>query len=351
MSFTRKLISRGIPLLGGLAVLAGCADTSPKYTAQPEKRMNEQIVKTLSNELDILFIIDDSGSMNPHQANLEANMDLFMRGISHTRFIDYHIGAISTAEEELNPLIPAAGPGGGRLAGAVPFVTRGMPDALNILKKNVMMGTSGSAFERVFSPMKLALSEPNLSGWNKGFYREKAHLAIIVITDAEDQTQSSFTRRPPGTDLDLGPQEAYEFLLKLKSGDKSKIATYGAIIRPDDDPSVCPKDDSSSDHSRLLQFFEISEGVTYGLCDPDFGMRLAEVAKDIARRISPKHVLDRRPKLETITVLYGDKVIPPDPMRGWTYEPSENSISFGPNVDWGFPESGTRLQVLFDPAD
>src|SRR3954469_18675110 len=46
--------------------------------------------------VDILFVIDNSGSMGSHQANLAQNIGLFIDQIKKNVNLNFHIGVIST---------------------------------------------------------------------------------------------------------------------------------------------------------------------------------------------------------------------------------------------------------------
>lgn len=352
-SFTTRSLTT-ISLTAFSCFMLACYNNSPKGVGLPPAGQVKQkggSTETLQAKVDILFIVDDSGSMYSHQQNLSDNIDLFTKGLVQNRFIDYHIGVISTAEGANN--YSGAGPGAGRLSGSnVKFVTRKTPDAEVELKNNILIGTSGDGYEKVFSPMKLALTEPNLSGWNQGFYRKDAFVAIVVITDAEDQShQRNGQPRPAGDPLNMSPADAYEFLLSLKGFNKSKVAAYGVYI-PDNVPySQCAWDDGGMSHRRLDEFFSLSNAVTYSLCDVNYGDKLAGIGNDLVRRIARQVALNRRPKLDTIRVSYGTQVIEPDSTRGWVYSPVQNAIAFGRDVEWSEQPDGTEVEVYYEEQD
>ena len=56
------------------------------------------------NKADFLFVIDNSGSMEAHQANLIKNIPRFMGDIaSEIEDLDYHVGVVSTDDFLGNP--------------------------------------------------------------------------------------------------------------------------------------------------------------------------------------------------------------------------------------------------------
>lgn len=348
-------ILTAISLVTFSSLILGCYNSAPKGVGLPPGGQVKQkggSTETLQAKVDILFVVDDSGSMHSHQQNLSNNIDLFTKGLVQNRFIDYHIGVISTSESPNT--YSGASPGAGRLSGKnVKFVARTTPNAEFELKNNILVGTSGDWSEKVFSPTKLALTEPNLSGSNQGFYRKDAFLAIVAITDAEDQShqQSNGSPRLAGDPLDLSPAGAYEFLLSLKGFNKNKIAIYGVYIPNNVPRSQCDWDDSNMPHTRLDEFFTLSNAITYGLCDANYGDKLAGIGADLVRRIARQVALNRRPKLDSIRISYGTQVIEPDAVRGWVYMPAQNAIAFGREIEWSEQPDGTEVEVYYEEQD
>lgn len=345
--------SLSLLLISSLMMTTACQSEDPLIQVDPPggpRRSEKGKVQSYNSKIDILFVIDDSGSMWEHQQNLSKNVDLFINEIASRKHLDYHIGVISTAERPSS--WGTSGPGAGRLSdkGGLKFITRHTPNGMDILRKNMLMGTNGSATEMLFSPTYLALTEPNLSGWNKGFYRREAFFALIYISDAEDQSDETEwgTRKSANDPTNLSPRDFLTFLMRLKKNDPRRIMTYGAIIPENDTSRRCGRD-SSNPYLRIYEFFRISKGLTYGLCDPDYGVKLAGLGKDIARRTSNSLILDRLPKIDTIEVIYGTQVIPPDLHAGWSYEPENNAITFGQDLVWSEQLEGTEVEVFFDP--
>lgn len=340
LSFVTSAVSVG---------LFGCAMKSEPLIGYPPDRQKSTAnnVQTFQAKVDILFVVDDSGSMESHQTGLAANVEKFVDELKKSRVLDYHIGVISTAEDE-GSLGPGAGPGAGRLAGSPKFVSRGTPNGLDLLKKTLMLGTNGSASEMVFKPAAMALSEPNLSSWNAGFFRKGAALALVFITDAEDQSNES-RMAAPGLPTDWSPEAFYDFLLNLKDREAQKILTYGAII-PSDETSQCQRDDPSAKPARIEKFFELSKGIALSLCDPDFGVKLSELGKDISRRVGRRVYLEKRPQLETVEIYFGKQRIEPHLEKGWSYDPIANAIYLGKEIEWQEQDEDTSLEIFFDPV-
>ncbi|MCC6138135.1 MAG: hypothetical protein IT287_05855 [Bdellovibrionaceae bacterium] len=330
-------------LLFTLLVVVGCSPSTPKKIPFVENKPEQSSeVGNISKEsfrpdLDILFIIDDSGSMGVHQANVAANASLFADAIVKTKFLDYHVVVITSS---IGPGFTFPGtpssPGGGKLFGKTRYVDRTTPNGLFVLAENIQVGTNGDATEQFFDPLELALSQPLVSGYNGGFLRPDSYLALIFVTDTDDQSKKN------------DAQSIFDFLVKLK-GNANKIFVGAAFI-PDAEAAVCSGESDIGTSDNLPDFFRLTKAITFSLCDPDFGEKLAEIGRVIARRAQTMY-LKKIPKKGTIKVIVGSAEIPNDAKSGWTYNPVVNGIEFGPNIDWEVFPDNTFPQVDFEAIE
>lgn len=327
-----------------LVVIAGvgfnaCSPASPKLKPEPLVP-NEKIVSA-NNEaftrpsVDILFVIDDSGSMSSHQTNLKRNTDLFVNEFTKLKLIDYHMAVTSTTVDEWGS---KAEDGHLSNLGGKTYIDRNTMNGLDIIKKNMSLGTGGGVYEKLFDPVALALSPPLVNGYNQGFYRPDAHLVIIYVTDTEDQSRS------------YTAQSFMDFLINLKNNNKNKILSYAAYVPVSQ--SGCPRDDSNQ--GKLEKFLDLNVNAgknRVSLCDPSFGQKLVDFSKEIVNVVNKPIILSRPPVVSSIKVMYGTQEIPSDPNIGWTFDPIQNAIVFGPNLklDENQPQ-GTGIDVSFDSA-
>lgn len=326
-------------IASALLSLAACSPTTPKLVPQqtdkPEQVTDVSDTKlTFSRDLDILFVIDDSGSMSGHQQNLAKNSQLFTQGIVANQILDYHIGVLTSNMDD-PPWRPVPGYGWrGELHGTTKFITRTTPSGASILENNMKPGTDGSASEMFFSPVQSALTPPNLQGVNQGFYRPNAHLALVFVTDSDDQSR-------------LSASDLHKFLLQLKGNDPTKIIVYGVHV-----PSNVRNCDRSGEPSpqKLEEFFRLTKAQTFSLCEPDFGLKLAALGADLVRKVGSILYLTRAPQPQTIVVTFGSQVIPNDPKKGWVYDPTRNALVFGEDLDLKPEPTGTQVQVSFTAA-
>ena len=136
-------------------------------------------------KVDVLLVVDDSGSMGDDQEVLASNFSSFIAAFQGS-YVDYHLGAITTDMVASNR--------SGRLVG--PFLTQDTPNIAQAFRSMVVQGSNGSSDERGLQASRLALSDPLASNENKGFLRPEADLALIILTDETDHSNipaSQFT--------------------------------------------------------------------------------------------------------------------------------------------------------------
>lgn len=321
-----------LPWILGLAILGGCSPEAPKLELPPDAR-NEQVSddgqEVFDPSVDILFVVDDSGSMDSHQRNLTRNIDRFIAAFTARAAIDYHIGVTTTSMSTWG-----SGNCCGALVGTPIYVEKTTPDLVRTLARNLIVGTSGSATEESFSPVVAALTPPMSTGRNAGFYRQSAHLAIVFITDAEDQSR-------------MDAQSLYSELVRIK-GRPEKIIGYGVIVPSGEDN--CPRDDGT-EPGKIEEFLKMMPNAgknEFSLCDPVFGDRVAEIADSLVRYIGNVVYLKRAPKVGSIKVSFGTQIILPDAKKGWSFDPKRNAIVFGDDVQWSTQAPGTKVKITYE---
>jgi hypothetical protein len=221
-----------------LAGLAGCAscDSVPEGAVTD---CNAQVVPG-GTATDLLFVVDDSGSMDKYQTLLASNLSAFIdQLLSSAIALDVRIGVTNSSVSEgasttggggadgattyaSGPMVGKPYPQGSLVAVLDPdvLVTPGLyaydpaiygtvtggwggrrmlstagttaADLTRLFKANVRVGSSGSGKEQPLRAMRLALDKAHrLGGENLGFLRDGARLAVVILTDEDDCSQSA----------------------------------------------------------------------------------------------------------------------------------------------------------------
>jgi hypothetical protein len=160
--------------------------------------------------IDLLFVIDNSGSMAEEQTNLADNFPKFIEVLdayetpSHTK-VDYRVGVttcgVNRSFKQKIPGFPTAipttstGPDGALQGqttcglGTYPWVESGDPEVSTKFSCMATQGTSGSGNEMPLAAIELAFGAQSKPGKpNEGFYDKGGDslLVIVVITDEDD---------------------------------------------------------------------------------------------------------------------------------------------------------------------
>jgi hypothetical protein len=156
--------------------------------------------------VDILFVIDNSGSMMQEQANLARNFPSFMEELKKIDGADLQIAVVSTdlggGAGTARTTCRAVGGDRGvfcaiqgkdcaacglRQGSFLTYRQNGMQtnftgDVSQVFSCMATIGTAGCSFEHSLEAIRRAIQAPE----NRGFVRDGAYLAMIIITDEDD---------------------------------------------------------------------------------------------------------------------------------------------------------------------
>ena len=140
---------------------------------------NDAIVQVTIPQADILFIVDDSSSMEPEQTQLAESFPKFLDYFLGSG-LDYHIGVISTDYPTDRGKLES---GLGEL-----WITDETENPQGVFQDMAEMGGWGDSYESGIGTSYAAL-ELQKEQYNTGYYREDASLHVIVMSDENDWTQ------------------------------------------------------------------------------------------------------------------------------------------------------------------
>ena len=174
-----RYLTIAICVLGCLA-LPACEDV--RFTENPVHVDTFQ--QTPNPTVDILWVVDNSGTMRDEREELGIKFDQFMSKLIESG-ADYNIGVVSTEADD-----PAHS---GRLQGDPKYIsiTTSNPEAA--FAQNVDLPETENRKEKGLDAMRLALSDELLTGtgYNSGFLRDEAALFVIVVSDEDDSSIGS----------------------------------------------------------------------------------------------------------------------------------------------------------------
>lgn len=256
-----------------LSAAPGC-DDSVRFREDPTQFDTFQ--QTPSALVDILWVVDNSGTMVEERAMLGEKFDQFM-GRLVASGTDYHIGIISTDTEDLNH--------SGKLQGDPRVITPATPDPKAAFAANVQLPQTASRIEKGLEAARLALSDELLAGHNAGFLRAEASLFVIVVSDEDDQSR--------------GPIGYYSrWLEHIKGTGNENLVSLSSIVGPM--PSGCG--DTSGAGERYIQVQELTGGLFHSICSEDYGLVVDELGVTAAGLVR-KFYLSEIPQVDTLQVL------------------------------------------------
>lgn len=254
------------------------------------------------SQVDILWVVDNSGSMGSYQQDLIKNADTFINDFVTKGGLEWKMGILSssTFSEPYIGFTPAT------------LLTYQTKDNIDRFKAAVRkLGTSGDVSEKFFAPVQ------NHLGKYPDFVRKRASLAIIFLTDAPEQSRITAA--------------TYLSSLKAIKGDLKKVVSYGVFASVD---FGCQFTDEQWNYagSPYEEVINTTKGKVYKLCNTDFGKNLADLGKDLVDRIKrPFIALESRPVIASVRVIYRGKDLqggPVDQGGLWVYDFDLNRVVF-----------------------
>lgn len=246
--------------------------------------------------VDILFVIDDSGTMAAEQQMLVDGFDGFVSVLedyetSAASQLDYRIGVTTTgvsthySVDGVPGYISLEGRDGELITpdGATdPWIDGPGSQVADQFADIALVGTWGPAYEMPLQAMQLALQESD-GGLNDGFLRDDALFVVIIITDEDDCSRTDDYWAIPPEDhscydypaehntMDLG---GFKTALDASFGGEGRyVAVVVAGLAPPDGEAPCDYgDDGAVPAGRLTEFVtqHVNEngdhGVIHDIC-------------------------------------------------------------------------------------
>jgi hypothetical protein len=282
---------------------------------------------------DILLVIDNSCSMADKQTALSQNFASFIHYAS-TANVDYQIGIITTdltsnVEGQLLQEMSATGTLNPKI------LKPSTPNVEAIFTTRVKVGINGGT-EGMAEPAAMALTAPLISSANAGFLRADAVLAVVIVSDAGDQSPLAATVYENQLRNIKGVQHASQFSY-------NDIGPFAAAP-----PAGCSYDDFT-DISKNIYLVQLLNGVKDEICTANWAQTLEDIGKT-AFGYRTHFFLTAEPDLtsghDLVVRIDGVQIAQVDPFGAsvWSYDPATNAINFEPLF---VPEPGKTLTVEY----
>lgn len=308
---------------------------------------------TANNKVDILWVIDNSGSMLTKQQRLATGFSSFSNVFVNKGF-DFHMAIVTSDTRTVG-----AGGQASIFQGAPSVITGSTVNFANVFQTNVQVGQTGDSAAKEMNAI-VTSTGALLNTSNTGFLRSDAHLAVIILSDADDNDSTETTATTLSHLSTLKPD-----LYDVVSRSYKKNYTVSAVAvnsMTDTDCYDMDKDgavdnDGNSDGVPDIQLYEegtkfktlvnATSGSFASICKADFSDGLNTISQRIAEAIT-EIKLARVPQVATITVLFNGNSVPQSAADGWTYDATNNKIVFHGSY---IPQDNTSIQIGYIPND
>jgi hypothetical protein len=238
--------------------------------------------------MDLLFVIDNSGSMGQEQANLIANFPMFIQVLDASG-LDYRVAVTTTARDYTYSMFgtfnqSTSGESGemiqpGSCNMTKRWIDKTDPNPAQTFSCAANVGTGGSSDEMPLGAIRDAFEDRMTDGTNMGFRRPDALLGVVVLTDENDCSYEQSVSLGFGESLcdsQMEPTINYKTFLDTYTGGPSRWAT--AIIAGPG-PGTCSSTFGNADEATRLINFKNQVGANAmmsSICDGDLSPALMQ---------------------------------------------------------------------------
>ena len=338
--------------------------TTPPGTTPPDTKPPVTYVSFTQNTLqpplkpvDILWIVDTSGSMSEEQAYLATNFNSFITAMK-TSGVQFQT-AVTTTDicdpyQNITPECPVAYGGSfethlqGSFVGTAGRKVLKDTDTDLVAKFNTYakVGTNGSGFEHGLRGAHLAIQK-TMSGANEALLRSNAFLSVIVVSDEEDDgiglsmtdtnTKVNFTTDGL-TNFKYTHTDFINYATTVKG--QGNFAVTAITGTKGTDRLICKSAHSkpTEEGTQYINAAKATGGKVQSICDTNWSTTLAQIGQDLTAQISQIR-LTKIPVETSIKVSVNGNLV-----TNWEYSTMTQSIKFLANST---PPPGASIGVTY----
>jgi hypothetical protein len=297
-------------------VLAGCGSDSGLF----DQIHTDTFSQAPNNEVDILWVVDDSYSMAEEQATLADGFASFA-GELEISGTDFQIGVITTSFDYTDPNRAA-------LVGEPPFLTLNDDYERLFQERATAVGVEGSDKEKGLEAAAWAVS-PQMTapgGLNEGFVRPTAHLLVVIVSDEEDCSDNgALEGQAPEAcyteTSELTPVSDFVTDLRELKQEDDRVTVSGIVGQVN---SAC---DDVWTGIRYINAANQTGGHAGDICESSWNTML-EIMGLRATGISDQFQLSKGAVAATIEVTVGTDEVQQSDVDGWTYDALTRYLRF-----------------------
>jgi hypothetical protein len=262
-----------------------------------------------NGDVDILWVIDDSGSMADNQTALANNFSSFINSFL-LKDVDFKMSITTTdGSSKKNGLMvcdPAKLGYSAAIANKTTFI--------DYFKKCVKVGTAGSGMEQGLKTAKSFMDR-----YSSSFLRKDAYLAIVFISDEEDQSEKTVA-------------EYLNFYKSLKTN-PAMVKAYSVVTQ-----KILPSQQWESVGFRYNHIAEQTSGLK-GDLDENFAVTLNNIGTTISN-LTDTFAINGKPYQNIVQVFVNGV----QKTSGWTYDSVSKVVKFNTN---SIPVNGASIVIKY----
>lgn len=313
---------RHLPAVIITTLLGGCTEFEIRTL-----EFSELFQQSTFEKVDILLVVDNSGSMAPYQEKLASDFGGFFEYFAEAE-VDWRL-AVTHTDSRASDF--------GQIRG--PIVTPDVPDPFAQFAEVVNVGDGGGGLEA-----GLAAAAQLLRNERNGFPRSDASVSVIFVSDEQDAS----------------PRSVPEYLNRYYDirGQRQREAFNASALTVTEIADCDPEQfAASSPGTRYVEVAEQTGGISANLCVDDFAQIVLDLALTTSTMLDTFYLRDT-PNLKTLELRLEGELIPCDAGL-WTYTLVERDGALSPAITFPvdqLPLPGAEILVEYergsgDPAD
>lgn len=255
----------------------GNPGSSPKYISK-SKIVNVNVAD--NNKVDLLVVIDNSGSMKTEQANMAARFSTLIDQLSG---LDWQVGVVTTdvgsdANLKDGRLIAVDTAGSQFLMTSKMDLMRAKEDFASVIQRPETGSGNEQGIKATYRTLQRALSGDGakVNQPNRDLIRPDAALAVLVVTDANETPDVANDARNSGDGLMKYVSDSY-------SGKKNFV--FNSIIVKSGDKTCLGKDGNESYGAAYEKLSNLTGGIIGTVCASDYGSQLKLIGEKVVMQV------------------------------------------------------------------
>ena len=358
-----------------LVVIESTAEGGGRYVVPMEgegvttSARSDRFEQVSGRDVDVLFVVDNSGSMSDEQSNVARNFSSFIAA-ARTWGSNFQIGVVTTQTSGDVPNPSGGNRNPGELLGNPRMILPTTPSFETVFSNSVRVGAQNStesSSERGLEAAYLALTDPLITdletacssdtdcggapylcvdgatpvrgcgGFNRTFLRDSASLEIVFVSDEEDSSRAELNFY-------------VDFFRSIKGFRNTSLFHASAIVTPS---RGCGSGGDTGDGTTGDRYMEVANqtgGEIGSICDTNFSTVLGQIGNR-AFGLRVDFYLSSVPVPGSVRVSRLASCDPgaatTTPLTGWSYDSTANSVLF---ADGSAPQPGECFVVDYEAA-